>query len=185
MLICRSLRLRCHRIRPAAVSDRAGRVAPCNCRSAARRSPCGRAAPSRCGSAGRDRPRHRHPVISHEAARPPRAAMRCGAAEQRDEVAAFQLNELHSIPASSPRRRGNGVTPSAATASRHPARRFAKGRPRSSLMMQPAGKVSPLPRCPIKSDQERKCCEKKKIAGCRQHRSKRYANCSGTTPGPL
>jgi hypothetical protein len=45
------------------------------------------------------------------------------------------------------------------------------GRPRSSLMMQPAGKVSPLPRCPIKSDQERKRREKKEIASCRQHRT--------------
>jgi hypothetical protein len=41
-------------------------------------------------------------------------------------------------------------------------------------MMQPAGELSPLPRCPIKSDQERKCREKKEIASCRQHRSKRY-----------
>jgi hypothetical protein len=50
-------------------------------------------------------------------------------------------------------------------------------------MMQLAGKLSPLPRCPIKSDQEGKCREKKKIASCRQHRSKRYANCSSAAPG--
>jgi hypothetical protein len=54
---------------------------------------------------------------------------------------------------------------------RHPARRFANGRPRSSLMMQPAGKVSPLSRCPIKSAQKRKRREKKEIASCRQHRT--------------
>jgi hypothetical protein len=58
-------------------------------------------------------------------------------------------------------------------------------RPRSSLMMQPAGELSPLPRCPIKSDQERKGREKKEIASCRQHRSKGYPNCSGATPGSL
>jgi hypothetical protein len=58
-------------------------------------------------------------------------------------------------------------------------------RPRSSLMMQPAGELSPLPRCPIKSDQERKCREKQEIASGRHDRSKRYANCSGATPGPL
>jgi hypothetical protein len=38
-------------------------------------------------------------------------------------------------------------------------------------MMPPAGKVSPLSRCPIKSDQERKRREKKEIASCRQHRT--------------
>jgi len=58
-------------------------------------------------------------------------------------------------------------------------------RPRSSLMMQPAGELSSLPRCPIKNDQERKGREKKEIASCRQHRSKRYANCGGATPGSL
>jgi hypothetical protein len=52
-------------------------------------------------------------------------------------------------------------------------------------MMQPAGELSSLPRCPIKNDQERKGREKKEIASCRQHRSKRYANCGGATPGSL
>jgi hypothetical protein len=54
-----------------------------------------------------------------------------------------------------------------ATASPPSSPPIAKGRPRSSLMMQPAGKVPPLPCCPIKSDQERKRREKKDIAGCR------------------
>jgi hypothetical protein len=96
---------------------------------------------------------------------------RCRAAEQRDELAAFQLIELHSVPASSPRKRGMESRRPWPRRRRHPARRFANGRPRSSLMMQPAGKVSPLPRCPIKSDQERKRREKKEIASCRQHRT--------------
>jgi hypothetical protein len=52
-------------------------------------------------------------------------------------------------------------------------------------MMQPAGELSPLSRCPIKNDQERKDREKKEITSCRQHRSKRYANCGGATPGCL
>jgi hypothetical protein len=38
---------------------------------------------------------------------------RCRAAEQRDELAAFQLIELHSVPS----KEGHGVTPSVATAS--------------------------------------------------------------------
>src|SRR6478672_7766447 len=47
---------------------------------------------------------------------------------------------------------------------RHPARRFANGRPRSSLMMLPAGKVSPLSRCPIKSDHDLHLLEKQRTA---------------------
>jgi hypothetical protein len=56
--------------------------------------------------------------------------------ERADELAAFQLNELHSIPASSPRRRGTESRRPWPRRRRHPARRFANGRPRSSLMMQ-------------------------------------------------
>jgi hypothetical protein len=56
--------------------------------------------------------------------------------ERADELAAFQLNELHSIPASSPRRRGTESRRPWPRRRRHPARRFANGRPRSSLMRQ-------------------------------------------------
>ena len=76
-----------------------------------------------------------------------------------DHAATMPPNRLMNSRRFNPRRR------------RHPARRFANGRSRSSLMMQPAGKVSPLPRCPIKSNQERKRREKKEIASCRQHRT--------------
>jgi hypothetical protein len=71
MLICSYSCLRRRCIGPAAVWDLVGRVAPCNCQPAARRSPSGRAAPSRCELAERDRPRNQH---THGAARVPRTA---------------------------------------------------------------------------------------------------------------
>jgi len=56
-------------------------------------------------------------------------------------------------------------------------------------MMQPTGKLSPLPRRPIKSNQERKRREKKKIATCRQHQTRqlrpRYAKPLVTSLPPL
>ena len=65
------LRLPSHCIRLGAVSDRAGRVAPCNCRPAVRRSPCRRAAPWRCGSTGRRSLRRRHARRTQKIPAPP------------------------------------------------------------------------------------------------------------------
>jgi len=62
MVICGSWCLRCRPIHPAAVWDRAGRVAPCNRRPAARRSPRRQVAPWQCGSAGRGSLRRRQAV---------------------------------------------------------------------------------------------------------------------------